>query len=248
MTVYNYNYDRISCEYLSSTPANLDVMETEIQGKEVYISPAYSTRIAPPAPKQGYATCFNAQKQKWEYAEDHRGQIVYKKEDLSEFKIEELGPIAYNLYLLEKPEPKNQYQVWNKEKGEYTYPSITELKLIVKSQVDSRYNDRQGVCYPVGSYFVQPQWASIYTSTLLAMQIDAASSGRLKNSYKVMLITNPLTATAVNIEMHDINDFMPYYTTVKELFKNEAEVYHDKLVIISASLDPEEIISVLENY
>ena len=248
MTVYNYNYDKISCEFISSSPANLDVMESEIQGKDVYILPANSTRIAPPANKQGYATCFNAQKQKWEYIEDHRGQIVYSKEDLSEFKIKDLGPIAYNLYLLEKPEPKNEYQVWDKEKGEYVYPSLVDLKLSIKQKVDARYEERQSICYPVGSYYVQPQWASIYTSTLLAMQIDAASSGRLKNSYKVMLITNPLTATAVNLEMHDINDFMPYYTAVKELFKNEAEVYHDKLVIVSASLDAEEIISVLDNY
>ena len=65
-----YVFDAESREFLRSEEAFLDPLETEQQGKEVYLLPADSTFAAPLAPKPGYAVCWNGTA--WEHIEDHR--------------------------------------------------------------------------------------------------------------------------------------------------------------------------------
>lgn len=68
MQTYKYNKD--TKEFLYSEEAFLDPLETEQQGKEVYLLPADSTFTAPLGPKDGYAVVWNGEA--WEYIEDHR--------------------------------------------------------------------------------------------------------------------------------------------------------------------------------
>jgi hypothetical protein len=68
MQTYKYNAD--TKEYLYAEEAFLDPLETEQQGKEVYLLPADSTFADPLEAKKGYAVCWNGTA--WEYIEDHR--------------------------------------------------------------------------------------------------------------------------------------------------------------------------------
>lgn len=65
-----YKYDHDTKEYLFSEDAFIDPLETEQQGKEVYLLPADSTFTAPLNAKDDYAVCWNGTS--WEYIEDHR--------------------------------------------------------------------------------------------------------------------------------------------------------------------------------
>lgn len=65
-----YKYDENTKEYLYAEEAFLDPLETEQQGKDVYLLPADSTFTVPLDPKDGYAVCWNGKA--WEYKEDHR--------------------------------------------------------------------------------------------------------------------------------------------------------------------------------
>lgn len=65
-----YRFDPETKEYLFAEDAFLDPLETEQQGKEVYLLPADSTFTAPLEPKLGYAVFWNGTD--WEYIEDHR--------------------------------------------------------------------------------------------------------------------------------------------------------------------------------
>ena len=68
-----YKYDHDTKEYLCSEDAFIDPLETEQQGKEIYLLPADSTFTAPLDAKEGYAVCWNGSA--WEYIEDHRQKL-----------------------------------------------------------------------------------------------------------------------------------------------------------------------------
>lgn len=65
-----YRFDPETKEYLYSEEAFLDPLETEQQGKDVYLLPADSTFTEPFTAKDGFAVVWNGEA--WEYIEDHR--------------------------------------------------------------------------------------------------------------------------------------------------------------------------------
>ena len=240
-----YNYDGITKEYLYSSEAYLDDLETIKQGREIYLIPANATNKRPLPNKEGYAQCFDTNSNNWFLLEDHRGEKVYSKEDLSELVIKNLGAIP-NGYLLEKPKPKNKYQVW--KDGKYTYPELDNLKISVKDDLDQEYQNKINIPHKVGKYYVQPSWATIYTNTLVAMQDDINADGHLDEVYKILLITDPLKGSFHHLQVNNIDEFMPYYKKVKEKYKQLTEEYHDKIIRIAKSNDAEVIVGIILNY
>lgn len=240
-----YNYDSVSKEYLFSSEANIDELESINKGYVVYIIPNCATERKVLPTKQGYTQCFDEVSKNWFYIEDHRNEVVYSKEDLSPLEIKVVGPIP-NGYLPSLPKPKNKYQVWSN--GAYTYPELSELKSIVKEDLDTAYETKIETPYKFGKYYVQPTWATIYTNTLVAMQSDMNEDGKLDNEYKVLLITDPVAGTFHHLSVNSIDEFLPYYNKVKELYKKITEDYHDKIVKIAKANDPEVIVSIILTY
>lgn len=240
-----YNYDGSTGEYLSSSSANLDELESKIQGRAIYTIPSNATEIIPPKAANGYVCCFNTKTNSWSQVEDHRGEEVFSQQNLSSLTISELGPIPSG-YITVKPEPKNKYQIW--QNGGYTYPDLATLKMIVKSDLDKAYETKLNVAYKVNNYYVLPCWATTYTSTLVAMQQDIAEDGTLDETYQVLLITNPIKSTTVQIQVTSIDEFMPYYNKVKAVYKELTEDYHSKIVAISSINNAEEIVKLILNY
>lgn len=92
MQTYKYNAD--TKEYLYAEDAFIDPLETEQQGKEVYLLPADSTFTEPLEAKKGYAVCWIGEA--WEYKEDHRGASYWMPEDswdTQPHEMKELGPL-----------------------------------------------------------------------------------------------------------------------------------------------------------
>lgn len=240
-----YNYDSITKEYSFSSEANLDQLETINKGKSVYIIPNNATQVRPLATKQGFTQCYDEIGKTWFYVEDHRGQIVYSKDDLSELTINTIGPIPIG-YMEQLPSPKNKYQVWID--GSYQYPNIEDLRTIIKQDLDERYNDKIAHPYKVGKYYVQPEWATIYTNTLVAMQDDINADGKLDETYRILLITDPVEGNFHHLQVNSIDEFMPFYKKVKEKYKEITEDYHDKIIRIAKGTDPEVIVSIILTY
>lgn len=65
-----YRFDPKTKEYLYAEEAFLDPLETQTQGKPVYLLPADSTFTRPLEPEEGHAAVWNGEA--WEYIEDHR--------------------------------------------------------------------------------------------------------------------------------------------------------------------------------
>ena len=65
-----YKYDEKTKEYIGSEQALIDPLETEQQGKEIYLLPANATFTAP-TKKEGFATVWDGEQ--WQLVEDNRG-------------------------------------------------------------------------------------------------------------------------------------------------------------------------------
>lgn len=74
-----YKYDEITKEFMSVETAFLDPLETELQGKEVYLLPANATFTAPLVVKEGYTQVYKDGV--WNYVEDNRNKEYWLATD-----------------------------------------------------------------------------------------------------------------------------------------------------------------------
>ena len=129
-----YKYHSEMKEYLYAEEAFLDPLETEQQGKPVYLLPADSTFTAPLDEKEGYAVCWNGSV--WEYVEDHRqkrdkggvpiegtGTAYWLPEDTWQSParyMKELGPLPEGAVTVkpEKSEKEKQLEEYQAELAE----------------------------------------------------------------------------------------------------------------------------------
>ena len=86
-----YNYDKNTKEYLSTTLASADPMETKIKGEFVPLVPAYSTLMEPPKTDKNEVAIFNGEA--WEIKKDFRVSHKICDENFNIKDITEIGEI-----------------------------------------------------------------------------------------------------------------------------------------------------------
>ena len=87
-----YKYDEKTKEYLGTEQALIDQLESELQGKEIYLLPANAT-FEKPNLQEGFASVWN---DKWENIEDNRGKEYWLQDDAygtPAREMKELGPL-----------------------------------------------------------------------------------------------------------------------------------------------------------
>lgn len=103
-----YHYSPENGEYLSTTEAFLDPLETERSGSDVYLIPALATTTPPPQASDKEAVVF--ENGAWVIKPDHRGETWYKAYN-EPVVIKEIGnPINDGFTKIEpsKPAPTNE--------------------------------------------------------------------------------------------------------------------------------------------
>lgn len=73
-----YKYDEQTKEYIGTEQALIDPLETELQGKEIYLLPANAT-FEKPNPQDGFASVWNGTQ--WENIEDNKGKEYWLDTD-----------------------------------------------------------------------------------------------------------------------------------------------------------------------
>lgn len=89
-----YNYDKNTKEYLSTTLASADPMETKIRGEFVPLVPACATVIEPPKTGENEVAIFNGKV--WEIKKDFRVSHKICDENFNIKDITEIGEIEEN--------------------------------------------------------------------------------------------------------------------------------------------------------
>lgn len=143
-----YKYDELTKEYIGVETAFIDPLESELQGKEIFLLPANATFTAPLVVKDGYAQVFKDGV--WNYIEDHRGEEYWLPDD--EFgtparEMKELGsfPEGAVFEAPEKPEPT---------KEEIQKQLTDGVQKWMDNKVQERNYDSVHTC--VGTYLYSP--------------------------------------------------------------------------------------------
>ena len=126
-----YNYDKNTKEYLSTTLASADPLETKIRGEFVPLVPAYATLMEPPKTDKNEVAIFNGKT--WEIKKDFRVSHKICDENFNIKDITEIGEIEEN-YLVSADiaelikENPNNFKIQNNEIVQKTETEIEEEK------------------------------------------------------------------------------------------------------------------------
>lgn len=125
-----YNYDKNTKEYLSTTIASADPMETKIKGEFVPLVPAYATLLEPPTTGENEVAIFNGEA--WEIKKDFRVSHKICDENFNIKDITEIGEIEENYLVtadiaeLIKENPNN-FKIQNEEITQKTEEEYQEF-------------------------------------------------------------------------------------------------------------------------
>ncbi len=125
-----YNYDKNTKEYLSTTLASADPMETKIKGEFVPLVPAYATLLEPPTTGENEVAIFNGKV--WEIKKDFRVSHKICDENFNIKDITEIGEIEEKYLVtadmaeLIKENPNN-FKIQNEEIAQKTEEEYQEF-------------------------------------------------------------------------------------------------------------------------
>lgn len=106
MTKIIYNWHPLTGEYVGAGEADLSPLEPD-----VYLTPAFSTEVAPPAVGAREIAVFDVERNEWIVKVDWRGVLLYSCVDGSVVEIVEIGktPIEVKATELPRPSPTHDW-------------------------------------------------------------------------------------------------------------------------------------------
>jgi hypothetical protein len=84
-TLYHYHPETL--EFVGSSEAKIDPLETKVQGKNIYLKPAYCTETPPIKFKENENVIY--EDSRWKKVKDFRGKVFYDKNNI-EYHIDKL--------------------------------------------------------------------------------------------------------------------------------------------------------------
>ena len=113
-----YKYDSITKEFVSEIQPDIDPLETNKQGKTIYLIPSCTTDIKPEN-REGYAPIYSINK--WEYVEDNRNKLAINLTTKVIKPINYLGEVKdgwmlYDEYIKSEIYIKDQFELEKNKK------------------------------------------------------------------------------------------------------------------------------------
>lgn len=99
-----YSYDRTTKEFTGEIDLELDPLETQKQGIEIYLLPAYATYNAPPNVQEHKVAVCDEILGVWNIIEDYRGLVFWLVDNPNMYKIEEIGIVPPEDAIFQPPE------------------------------------------------------------------------------------------------------------------------------------------------
>ena len=122
-----YNYDPFTKEYTNYCEASLDPAQSKIEGKDVYLIPAYATTVKPPKAKTNEVVIYD---NGWQIKADYRGKYIVNDE-MNPYIYDKIGNLPDG-YI-----PITEAQA-NKIKQDVLYYVISDGKLIRNPDYDEQ--------------------------------------------------------------------------------------------------------------
>lgn len=140
-----YNYSSETKEFIDTSEAFLDPLETKAKGKNVYLCPANATFIKPMTPAVGNKAVWNGNA--WEEKEDHRGIEYWLTSDVYGTParvMTEFGPLPDNSTLVAPVKVETVEEIIEKFKA-------TVQKHLDETARQRDYDDMNSLCSYKGS-------------------------------------------------------------------------------------------------
>ncbi|WP_443091360.1 hypothetical protein ACTUM7_01375 [Basfia succiniciproducens] len=151
----NFDSEGFALESGYITVHVIDEQGIYLRKEEQYVSEgcglaANAVLDEPKAAKQGFAV--QRVSKKWQYIEDHRGEVYYDTQTKAEVTICDFGKIPENLTVLR---PFNMYCEWDGEKWVLSAEKQAELKTQKLQQFISGIDDKAASIYSIWTRFEQ---------------------------------------------------------------------------------------------
>ena len=128
-----YKYDTETKEYVGKITAQLDPLESKIQGKEIYLLPANSTFEKPPVTGDKEIVIF--ENNNWIKKADYRDDVFYDTATQERHEIKEIGIIPLENWT--DKAPTDNKAVWNGNNWEIPFAVKKERKT---AEIQSKSN------------------------------------------------------------------------------------------------------------
>lgn len=103
-----YNYKETTKEYIDNEEACIDIEETKVQGKTIYLIPANSTIKKPPETDDFEVAIFNENTNNWQKLADFRNQYITDA-SMQPYKYDRIGDLPEGfIYITEEQAQKIQ--------------------------------------------------------------------------------------------------------------------------------------------
>ena len=196
-----YNYDPITFEYISSEEAGRNPLNAEEP-----IMPACSTTIVPLESIDKYAVVWIGNK--WEYKEDHRGELWFNSTTKQIVEIDFIGSMPDNYFTPDSPianEPEGLY--WSFDTESQTWVGNALLyKQYISDSFDEYWDAKQNTPFEFDGFKYLPAWRDLYDSIYNTLERGIKKDYRLQD-YEGKYNTVTLeTMKPIYIKMVDIVD------------------------------------------
>ena len=198
-----YLYHPITQEYLHK-----DVSERNPLDPTTPIIPACATTIKPPEKKDDYATVWVGNK--WEFKEDHRGEIWYNAETNSLETIDFIGDLDKKYFTPDSVRanpPEGSYWVYDSENNKWV-GDIGLYKLYVNSVAGYYWEIKQNTPFEFNGFRYIASWRDLYTSIWVTLKDGIKDEYRLQDYDGKFNVVTVDTMKPIITRMSDINDEM----------------------------------------
>lgn len=212
-----YNYDPITFEYISQGVAERNPLD-ETQP----IVPACATTIVPPESIEKYAIVWIGNK--WEYKEDHRGEVWYNAKDKSMETIDFIGVLPDFYYAPDSPianKPDGDYWKYDSNLDKWVGDTLLYKQYILEF-FPEYWDAKQEIPFEFEGHRYIPSWRDLYDSIFNTLNNGIKKEYRLQDFDGEYVTVTLDTMRPIYTKMADIVDEM--YMDKQDLevyFKNE---------------------------
>jgi hypothetical protein len=198
-----YNYDPITFEYTTQGKASKNPVNPDNP-----IIPACATTIVPLEHIDKYAIVWVGNK--WEYKEDHRGELWYNSENQEMVEITFIGSLPNYYFTPDSPianKPEGTYWKFDSDKQKWVGDSLL-YKQYIYENFDKYWDIKQSTPFEIDGFKYLPSWRDLYDSIFNTLNNGIKKDYRLQDYDGKYNTVNVNTMKPIYVKMADIVDEM----------------------------------------
>jgi hypothetical protein len=199
-----YNYDPVTFEFTTEGEALRNPVNPDQP-----IIPACATEWKPPKHKDGYTLVWIGNR--WDYQEDHRGEVWFNFKKMELETIDFIGTLDSKIYYTpDSPvanKPEGPYWHFDKDLNEWV-ADVSEYKLYILSIFDTYWNLKLSTPFEFDGHKFLPQWRELYTSIYVSLTSGLKEDYRIQDAEGKTFVVDTQSMTEILRKLAEVVDEM----------------------------------------